>query len=146
MTFAYLYGILILGIREEHKEYIEKGRWNMRGLTKEIVAVLPKLYANENKKSEDVKIIVKYFDPTGSWTWYATEGEPTGEIIPSGGFKGEPDYKFFGYVKGFEGELGYFTLGELSTAKEQCRGLQSLPIERDRHFGFEHTLAEVQKI
>jgi hypothetical protein len=117
----------------------------MMAMTKEIVEALPKIRSQEKKKAEDVKIIVKFFDPTGSWTWYATEGNPTGEIIQSGAFKGEKDYEFFGYVKGFEGELGYFTLGELSTAKEQCSGLQRLPIERDRHYGFEHTLAEVMK-
>jgi len=115
----------------------------MTGLTKEIIEKLPPLYANENKKAEDVKVIVKFFDPTGSWSWFATEGEPTGEVIQQGGFKGEKDYRFFGYVKGFEGELGYFTLGELSTAKLGCKGLQSLPIERDRNFS--KTLAEVMK-
>lgn len=112
-------------------------------LTKEVLERLPKLYSQEDKKPEEVKVIVKFFDPTGSWTWYATEGEPTGEKITSGAFAGEDDYKFFGYVQGFEGELGYFTLGELSTAKALCKGLQALPIERDIRFGFNTTLAEV---
>jgi hypothetical protein len=112
-------------------------------LTKEVLEKLPKLYSQSEKDSAEVKVIVKFFDPTGSWTWYATEGEPTGEKITEGAFAGSDDYKFFGYVQGFEGELGYFTLGELSTAKAQCKGLQALPIERDIRFGFNTTLAEV---
>jgi len=114
-------------------------------LTKEVRERLPKLYSQESKKPDEVKVIVKFFDPTGSWTWYATEGEPTGEKITVGAFAGSDDYKFFGFVKGFEGELGYFTLGELSMAKSGVKGLAGLPIERDIRFGFNTTLAEVMK-
>ena len=35
---------------------------------------------------------------------------------------------------GFEKELGYFSLNELQTAKEDVRGIQALPIERDVWF------------
>jgi hypothetical protein len=69
-------------------------------------------------------VYVKYFDPTGSWTWYALEGEEAEE----------GDFLFFGYVVGFEAELGYFTLGQLKTAKQGITGLQRLPIERDLYF------------
>ena len=110
-------------------------------MTKEIKEKLPALYSNEEKKPEDVPIIVKFFDPTGSWNWFATEGDKTGDIIKEGAFAGEEDYLFFGYVKGFEGELGNFTLGELSTAKGKVMGIQALPIERDRNF--KGTLADV---
>lgn len=105
----------------------------MELLTKEIREKLPKLYANEEKKPEDIKIIVKFFDPTGSWTWYATEGQQNED---------NTDFTFFGLVRGFENELGYFTLNELKSAKAGIGGLRGLPIERDRHFGFEHTLKE----
>lgn len=113
----------------------------MQILTAENKAALPALYSQDGKDPADVQIVVKFFDPTGSWTWYATEGDKTGEVISEGAFKGEEDYKFFGFVKGFEGELGYFTLGELSTAKGKCTGIQTLPIERDRNF--KGTLASV---
>ena len=96
----------------------------MKLLTKEIRSKLPKLYANENKKPEDTQVIVKFFNPTGSWTWYATE------------FDGEDT--FFGFVRGFEGELGYFSLSEL----ESVKGPLGIGIERDRWFG-RHTLDEV---
>ena len=44
------------------------------------------------------------------------------------------DYLFFGYVVGFEPELGYFSLTDLKTAKEGLRDFRALPIERDVWF------------
>ena len=79
-------------------------------------------------------MIVKFFDPTGSWTWYATEGEQ----------QENGDWLFFGLVRGFESELGYFSLNELIHAKDGVRGLRGLPIERDLHFK-NRTLAEAQE-
>jgi hypothetical protein len=93
----------------------------MKLLTKEILKKLPKRYSQENEK--DPIVICKFFDPTGSWTWYAIEGEQDGD-----------DFIFFGLVKGFESELGYFSLRELETCKNGMRGLQALPIERDINF------------
>jgi len=106
----------------------------MKLLTQEVKNRLPKLYSQDGKPADQVKVIVKFFDPTGSWTWYATEGEQT----PEG------DWRFFGLVRGFEAELGYFHLSELIHAKEGLRGMRGLPIERDMHFNG-HTLAEVQE-
>jgi hypothetical protein len=101
----------------------------MMMLTKEIKDRLPKLYSQDGKKPEDVKIIVKFFQPWGSWSWYASEGE----------LQEDGDYMFFGLVDGFEKELGNFSLNELMSV----RGPMGLRIERDIHYGFEHTLAEV---
>ena len=42
----------------------------------------------------------------------------------------EGDFRFFGYVLGFESEWGYFVLSEL----EAVRGPLNLPIERDLYF------------
>jgi hypothetical protein len=97
----------------------------MKLLTKEIKKKLPALYSQENKKPEDVKVIVKFFDPMGAWTWYATEydGKDT----------------FFGYVRGHEAELGHFALSDLVSISRYRR----LGIERDRHFGFDNTLQDV---
>lgn len=86
----------------------------MKLLTKELRKQLPPLYACEN--TEDPTVICKFFDPCGSWTWYAME------------FDGEDT--FFGYVDGFEGELGYFSLSELTSVK----GPLGLGIERDLYF------------
>ena len=65
----------------------------------------------------DAEIIVKFFDPTGSWTWYATEYDPENKI-------------FMGYVAGFENEFGSFSLTEL----ESVKGRFGLGIERDMYF------------
>jgi len=105
----------------------------MELLTQEIQDRLPKLGHQDGKDPTEVKVVVKFFDPTGSWTWYVTEGEQ----------REDGEWEFFGLVRGFETELGSFTLSELHHAKDGLRGLNSLPIERDLHFGFEHTLAEV---
>jgi len=97
----------------------------MKLLTERIKSNFPKIGETSEKKPEDVKVIVKYFCPWNNWTWYATE------------FDGKNE--FFGYVKGFCDELGYFLLSELLS----IRGPGGLTIERDLYFGEEHTLKEV---
>jgi hypothetical protein len=93
---------------------------------------MPPLYS---KESEDDPIVeCKFFDPVGSWTWYATEGSPVDEDGYYDTDKPKVDYLFFGLVMGFEPELGYFSLTELETAKEGLRGIRALPIERDVWF------------
>jgi hypothetical protein len=96
----------------------------MKLLPKEIRETLPPLYAQDGKGGKAV-VYVKYFTPSSSWTWYATEGEP---ILDE--FGKEVDFKFFGLVDGHEKEFGYFVLSEL----EEVRGPMGLPIERDLHF------------
>ena len=93
-------------------------------LTKEIRKKLPKLRETEGQ-GDDAIVIVKFFDPCGSWTWYAVEGEP---ILDEDG--NEIDFQFYGMVDGFEKELGYFNLGELASVKNRL----GIGIERDRHF------------
>jgi hypothetical protein len=92
----------------------------MKLMTKEIEKKLPKLYSTEEVPLQEKKVIVKYFTPDGSWTWYVVEGEK----------KDNGDFLFFGLVDGLEKEWGYFTLKEL----EGVRGKLGLPIERDLHF------------
>lgn len=89
----------------------------MRLLTKEIREKLPPLYATEKIPAPEKVCVVKYFQPWGSWTWYAVE------------FDGEDT--FFGLVDGFELEWGYFCLSELRSVN----GPFGLAIERDLHFG-----------
>lgn len=104
----------------------------MELLTQKIIEKLPKLGSQDGKPPEKVKVVAKFFDPTGSWTWYVVEGEQ----------RADGDWEFFGLVRGFETELGYFTLSELQHAKDGLTGLCGLPIERDLAFGFDHTLAD----
>ena len=105
----------------------------MQLLTDEIKNKLPALYAQENEK--DPMVYIKFFDPTGSWTWYAMEGEETEN----------GDFLFFGYAIGFEAELGYFLLSQLETAKEGLTGIRALSIERDLYFT-PCKLSEVKKM
>ncbi|HUW22393.1 MAG TPA: DUF2958 domain-containing protein [Candidatus Bathyarchaeia archaeon] len=86
----------------------------MKLLTKELRKKLPPLYSVENEK--DPLVICKFFTPDSNWTWYALE------------FDGKDT--FFGWVVGFEKELGYFSLTEL----EGVKGPLGLPIERDLYF------------
>jgi len=63
-------------------------------------------------------IVAKFFDPCGSWTWYLMNQDPD-----------DPDY-LWGIVKGFEVEMGSFSLHELESAKSS----RGLGIERDLYF------------
>ena len=97
----------------------------MKLLTKEILKKLPPINKQDGK-GYDAIAYVKFFDPQGSWTWYATE------------FDGQDT--FFGLVDGHEKELGYFSLSELKS----YRGRFGLGIERDLYFK-PTTLKELRK-
>ena len=90
----------------------------MKLMTKEIERQIPKLYEQDGK-GEDAVVFVKFFNPCGAGTWFATEYDPEQRL-------------FFGYAEIFpgEGELGYFSLDEL----ESVRGPLGLGIERDIYF------------
>ena len=91
----------------------------MKLLTKE----LEKKLIRQAKKNEFITdpsedfAHVKFFDPTGSWTWYASEYDPKTRI-------------FYGLVDGHEKEFGYFSFDELL----QLRLPMGLKIERDLYF------------
>jgi hypothetical protein len=91
----------------------------MKLLTKE----LEKKLIRQAKKNEFITdpsedfAHVKFFDPTGSWTWYASEYDPDTRI-------------FYGLVDGHEKEFGYFSFDELL----QLRLPMGLKIERDLYF------------
>jgi hypothetical protein len=103
---------------------------------------MPALYSQEYER--DPVVVAKYFDPVGSWTWYALEGSPVDEDGYMDTNKPKVDYLFFGLVVGFETELGYFSLNELKTAKEGLQGIRALPIERDVWFETQR-LSEVRR-
>ena len=97
----------------------------MKLLTKEIEERFKKIGSQENIK--DPQIVVKFFDPTGSWTWFATEYD-------------QDTTTFFGLVDGHYKEFGDFSLEEL----ESVKGAFGLGIERDRYFGFNKKISNVQ--
>jgi hypothetical protein len=104
----------------------------MKLLTKEIEKNIPPLYSQDGKNPEKVKIAVKFFCPWNNWTWYVTEGTYDEE---------QGTWIFFGLVRGFDTELGYFSLAELEEITHPQTGLK---IERDMYFG-KHTLAEAKE-
>jgi hypothetical protein len=116
----------------------------MKLLTKEIEKKIPPLYSTENTPLEEKKIAVKFFDPCGSWTWYAVEASA---VTPEGEYKKltecpeneREDVIFFGLVDGFEKEWGNFSLNELKSVK----GPLGLGIERDLYFD-NKTIADVK--
>lgn len=88
----------------------------MKLMTDQIKKALPELGSTQNQKDPIVQ--AKFFDPMGSWSWYAIE------------FDGED--QFFGLVDGFEKEIGYFSLAELESVK--LPDGKTNRIERDMYF------------
>lgn len=102
---------------------------NMLLLTKELQARFKEIGSQENVK--DPIVVVKFFNPTGIGTWFATEYDPLAKM-------------FFGYVSlfntPFENEWGWFGLDE--PAEIDCG--YGLGIERDLLFT-EAPISEVKK-
>ena len=88
----------------------------MELITKSIEKELQAQYPLGNDLSQ--KVVAKFFDPCGSWTWYAMNQDPE-----------DPDY-LWGIVKGFEVEVGSFSLSDLQSFK----GPFGIGIERDLYF------------
>jgi len=85
-------------------------------IPKEILDTLPDLY--DSTDTIDPLCKVKLFTPDANWTWYIIE------------LSQEDSSTCYGYVQGWESELGYFSLEEI----ENVRGALNLPVERDMHF------------
>lgn len=96
----------------------------MKLITKEVEATLPKLYTNENVPTAKQLAVLKVFDPSGRFTFYATEGSRNED----------GDMVLFGYCVSALGpdcdELGYASVREL----EATKGRFGLGMERDRYF------------
>jgi hypothetical protein len=63
-----------------HPEQPERSPEEMDGtnlLPDRLKERMPPLYSQENER--DPMVVCKFFDPVGSWTWYATEGSPVDE-------------------------------------------------------------------
>ncbi len=97
-------------------------------MTKELGDTIPALYANEDVQDYDsVLAAAKLFSPYSNWTWYITEWQAETGLC-------------FGLVEGFETELGYFDLTELS----EVTVLGGVPaVERDLYWK-PQTLGEIR--
>ena len=87
----------------------------MQLLTKEIKTKAEKQYNQGGEMSQ--KVVAKFFDPVGSWTWYLMNKDP------------ESGY-CWGIVDGMAVEMGSFMIEEL----EEHTGHFGLGIERDISF------------
>ena len=85
-------------------------------IAESILENIPDLY--ETERSINPICHIKLFTPDSQWTWYIIE------------FSKEDKSTCYGYIKGFESELGYFSLQEL----ESINGPLGLAIERDLSF------------
>lgn len=92
----------------------------MKLLTAEIIKHLEKTPLYSTEKTDVVPVLVKFFNPCGSGTWYAVEAEK----------QEDGDWLFFGLCELHEKELGYFRLSELQSVRLRF----GLHIERDLHF------------
>lgn len=88
----------------------------MKLLTKEHMLKIPNLY--EIERSLNPICHIKLFTPDAQWRWFIIEiCKETNDIC-------------YGYIKGLDDELGYFSLKEL----ESIKGPLGLSIERDLYF------------
>ena len=88
----------------------------MKLLTDSIKNEAEKQYAKAGDM--DQKVVAKFFDPMGSWTWYLMNmQDETGNYA-------------WGIVKGHEVEAGSFSINELQQIKRPF----GLGIERDMYF------------
>ncbi|KKW22075.1 MAG: hypothetical protein UY62_C0012G0011 [Parcubacteria group bacterium GW2011_GWF2_50_9] len=99
----------------------------MKMMTKELETAFARQGHTDGKGEEKTLVLAHFF--AGSWDWWATEYNPAERM-------------FFGLVKGFEVELGYFSLDELEENSYETRPLGG--IERDLYWE-EKTLAEVRR-
>ncbi len=114
-------------IRPEVKwNYVDEEQL-MELMTPEIAARFKEVGSQE-KLGDKAIVIAKFFDPAGSWTWYATEYDPKANTC-------------FGLVQGFELEYGDFSLTEL----QEVRGSLGTSIERDIHWK-ERPVGEVHSL
>jgi hypothetical protein len=98
----------------------------MRMMTKELEEAFAKQGSTEGKPEEEIMALGHFF--TGSWDWWATEYDPERRL-------------FFGLVRGFEVELGYFSLEEFEANSCDIRPLGG--IERDLYWR-PKSLAEIR--
>ena len=93
----------------------------MKLLTKEILKETSELLEDDGRDDHKRNVTAKFFDPSGSFTWYLLEID-----------KDSKDLCFGLVTSQYEpnGELGYFRISEL----ESIKGPFGLGVERDINF------------
>ena len=91
-------------------------------IPQDIFNKIPNLYETENQK--DKICYLKLFLADSNWTWYIIEIDK------------QDNNTCFGFVDGFEKELGYFSLKELANIRD------SLGVKVERDISFKPTKLE----
>lgn len=102
----------------------------MKLFTKAILARLPALYSNENKKASDVIVHVKLF--VSSATWYITEYNPDEKLAFGFINLGDPEMAELGYISIAELEQMEVPINVRIGTRVVCVG--SSKVERDMSF------------
>ena len=104
------------------------GRRGHKLMTRELANTIPPLYANDGAEDPDAVVArMKLFSPYSGWRWHITEWDSETGLC-------------CGLVEGFETELGYFELTELS----EVTVFGSVPaVERDLYWA-PATLGEIR--
>ena len=128
----YIKGNAVLSNDETLEPYINQngvrpGRIKLDQFRKALSLRNTPMICAQDGKGDGAIAYVKIFDPTGSWTWYITEWDGTEEA--------------FGLVNGFESELGYISLLELS----EVTGRNGIGLEIDVWFK-PTTLGEIRRL
>ncbi len=92
---------LVNGCKGEEKEFFKGKILEMA----EIIEAMPKSYETDGQGKEAVAIL-HYF--TGSWDWYITEKDVDSD--------GKGQIQAFGMVDGYECEMGYISIKEITRA------------------------------
>ena len=92
---------LVNGCKGEEKEFFKGKILEMA----QIIASMPKSYDTDGQ-GNDAVVILHYF--TGSWDWYITEKDVDTD--------GKGQIQAFGMVDGYECEMGYISIKEITGA------------------------------
>lgn len=79
---------------------MRSGRMKMKLLTKQVIDLLPPLGATKSVPVKEKIFKIKYSHLRWGWEWYPVELDIEDGI-------------FFGFVRGFENQWGYFSIHEL---------------------------------
>ena len=114
----------------------EKGNKSMKLITKEVEKLFDKypLYSQDDK-GDEAKVLVKFFNPYGSATWYVLEASEPDE-------DGDRELFVLATLFGDELEYGYMMLSDILNTRVNVFG-HSMPLERDMYF--KGTVADAKK-
>lgn len=90
----------------------------------------PMSYEFRDMDADEMKALVKIFDPSSPWTWFVCAYEPESERAYG--------YVYSGLTPDFN-EFGFFSVRELS----ELKGGMGLPMERDIHWDPDTPISKV---